>query len=145
LYVGVDLHRKRSVVAVLDKAGTLRLSRRIESRPEQFRRVFGELEGAPLAVAFEATYGWSWFADLLQDARIEAHMAHAADRPHELHATWTAKTGDRRQNASEVCANAAHGRERATRDAHSCANAENGRKRATRDATVCANASVEIC
>lgn len=76
LYVGVDLHRKRSVVAALDEDGDLVLSRRIESRPEEFQRVFRELDGAPLSVAFEATYGWSWFADLLADAGVEAHMAH---------------------------------------------------------------------
>jgi hypothetical protein len=71
LYVGVDLHRKRSVVAALDEAGTPVLSRRIESRPEAFQRIFGELAPASLSVAFEATYGWSWFADLLADAGID--------------------------------------------------------------------------
>jgi transposase len=76
LYVGVDLHRKRSQIAALDEQGALLLSRRIDNGPEQFLRVFGELGPAPLSVAFEATYGWSWFADLLQDAGIEAHMAH---------------------------------------------------------------------
>ena len=30
----------------------------------------------PLEVAFEATYGWGWFADLLEDVGIPAHMAH---------------------------------------------------------------------
>ncbi len=38
--------------------------------------MFGELEPEPVQVAFEATYGWSWFADLLADAGIPAHMAH---------------------------------------------------------------------
>ncbi len=76
LYVGVDLHRKHSQVAVLDQEGSLQLNRRIESTPTEFRRVFGELEAEPLSVVFEATYGWSWFADLLQDVGIEAHMAH---------------------------------------------------------------------
>jgi hypothetical protein len=52
------------------------LSRRIASAPEPFRRVFGELEPWSLSVVFEATYGWHWFADLLADAGIEAHMAH---------------------------------------------------------------------
>jgi hypothetical protein len=33
LSVGVDLHRKRSVIAVLDEAGTRVLSRRIRSGP----------------------------------------------------------------------------------------------------------------
>ena len=29
-----------------------------------------------MGVAFEATYGWGWFADLLSDCGIPAHMAH---------------------------------------------------------------------
>lgn len=76
VYLGVDLHRKRSVVTALAEDGTVLLSRRIASRPEDFRRIFGELEPSSLSVAFEATYGWSWFADLLADAGIDAHMAH---------------------------------------------------------------------
>lgn len=76
VYVGVDLHRKCSHVAVLDDEGELLASRRIASRPEEFLRVFGELEPQPIEVAFEATYGWGWFADLLADAGIPAHMAH---------------------------------------------------------------------
>src|SRR5260370_15442532 len=76
VYLGVDLHRKRSVVTALAEDGTVLLSRRIASRPEDFQRVFGELEPCSLSVVFEATSGWCWFADLLADAGIEAHMAH---------------------------------------------------------------------
>lgn len=76
MYLGVDLHRKRSHVVALDDEGHVRLSRRITNSPENFGRVFGELEPEPLSVVFEAAYGWSWFADLLTDAGIEAHMAH---------------------------------------------------------------------
>jgi transposase len=76
VYVGVDLHRKSSHVAVLDAEGELLASRRIASRPDEFLRVFGELEEQPVGVAFEATYGWGWFADLLTDVGIPAHMAH---------------------------------------------------------------------
>jgi hypothetical protein len=76
VYLGVDLHRKRSVVTALAEDGTVMLSRRIASAAEPFRRVFGELEPWSLSVVFEATYGWHWFADLLADAGIEAHMAH---------------------------------------------------------------------
>ena len=76
VYLGVDLHRKRSVVTALAEDETVVLSRRIASRPEDFQRVFGELEPSSLSVAFEATYGWFWFADLLADAGIEAPMAH---------------------------------------------------------------------
>src|SRR6266540_3093127 len=75
VYVGVDLHRKSSHVAVLAGDGELLASRRIASRPEEFLRVLGELEPGPVEVAFEATYGWGWFADLLADVGIPAHMA----------------------------------------------------------------------
>lgn len=76
VYVGVDLHRKSSYVAVLADDGELLASRRIASQPDEFLRVFGELEAEPTGVAFEATYGWGWFADLLSDIGIPAHMAH---------------------------------------------------------------------
>jgi transposase len=74
--VGVDLHRKRSHVVALDPTGAVVLSRRIGNAPTEFLRIFGELEPGPVEVVFEATYGWSWFADLLADAGIPAHMAH---------------------------------------------------------------------
>ena len=76
VHVGVDLHRKTSHVVALDDDGAVVLRRRVGSRPDELMRVFGELEPAPLEVAFEATFGWSWFADLLADAGIPAHMAH---------------------------------------------------------------------
>ena len=76
VYVGVDLHRKRSHVVALDPAGAVVLSRRIGNAPTEFLRIFGELEPEPIEVVFEATYGWSWFADLLADVGIPAHMAH---------------------------------------------------------------------
>jgi transposase len=76
VYLGVDLHRKLSHVVALDEAGRVVLERRFPNEPSAFRRVFGELEPEPLEVVFEATYGWGWFADLLADAGIPAHMAH---------------------------------------------------------------------
>jgi transposase len=76
VYLGVDLHRKRSHVVALNGTGDVLLSRRIGNDREGFLRIFGELGPEPLEVAFEATFGWGWFADLLADAGIPAHMAH---------------------------------------------------------------------
>lgn len=56
------------------RSTTVLVSRRIPNHPAEFLRIFGELE--PSDVAFEATFGWGWFADLLADAGIPAHMAH---------------------------------------------------------------------
>jgi hypothetical protein len=76
----VDLHRKRAHVVALDPTGEVVVSRRIGNAPTEFLRSFGELEPDLIEVVFEATDGWSWFADLLADAHITAHMAHPLAR-----------------------------------------------------------------
>jgi transposase len=74
--VGIDLHRRRSDLVGVDGLGGVVWKHRISSSPADFLRVFGELEPGSFEVAFEATYGWGWLADLLQDAGIPAHMSH---------------------------------------------------------------------
>jgi transposase len=75
VYVGIDLHRNRSQVAVLDREGNELLSRRIVNAPETFLSLLQGL-GDGVQVALEATYGWEWLADLLEDAGYELHLAH---------------------------------------------------------------------
>src|SRR4051794_14855373 len=72
--VGIDLHRKRSHIAVIDEEGEQLLSRRIINDPQTFLAL---LEGVgECRVALEATYGWEWLADVLQDAGYDLHLAH---------------------------------------------------------------------
>jgi transposase len=74
--VGIDLHRKRSHIAALDESGAQLLSRRIVNDPQTFLAL---LEGVgECRIALEATYGWEWLADVLQDAGYELHLAHPA-------------------------------------------------------------------
>jgi transposase len=73
--VGIDLHRSRSHVAVLDDQGSVVLSRRIVNDPATFLELLAELDG-DCRIALEATYGWEWLADVLQDAGYELHLAH---------------------------------------------------------------------
>src|SRR6266498_1875930 len=75
VYVGIDLHRKRSQIAVLDQQGGELLSRRIVNEPNSFLELLNGL-GDDVQVALEATYGWEWLADLLEDAGYELHLAH---------------------------------------------------------------------
>jgi transposase len=75
VYVGIDLHRKRSQIAVLDQEGRELLSRRIVNEPETFLELLQQL-GDDVQVALEATYGWEWLADLLEEAGYELHLAH---------------------------------------------------------------------
>ena len=73
--VGIDLHRKRSHVAVLDGYGRELCSRRVVNDGQTILALLGELEG-DCRVALEATFGWEWLAELLEDAGYELHLAH---------------------------------------------------------------------
>jgi hypothetical protein len=73
-WVGVDLHRRRSQIAIIDEHGELVLSRRIVNEPEMFTELLGDPDG--VRVALEASYGWEWLADLLQEGGYEVHLAH---------------------------------------------------------------------
>jgi transposase len=73
--VGIDLHRNRSHVAVIDEHGELALSTRIVNGRETFLELLGDLEGES-QIAVEATYGWEWLAELLEDSGYEIHLAH---------------------------------------------------------------------
>src|SRR5215213_9673074 len=73
--VGIDLHRKRSHIAALDEHGGELFSRRIANDPDTFVALLGELDGES-KIALEATYGWEWLADLLEDHGYELHLAH---------------------------------------------------------------------
>jgi transposase len=74
-WIGIDLHRSRSQVAVLDDRGTEIISRRVVNDPLTFLGLLAEIDGES-KIALEATYGWEWLADLLQDAGHELHLAH---------------------------------------------------------------------
>jgi transposase len=59
VYVGIDVHRKRSQVAVVTEDGTVQLNKNVVNGSEPFLRLIGDLpSGTP--VAFEAAFGWSW-------------------------------------------------------------------------------------
>ena len=73
-WVGIDLHRRRSQIAIIDEHGELTLSRRIVNDRDTFRELLGDSHGTH--VALEATYGWDWLAELLEEAGYDVHLAH---------------------------------------------------------------------
>jgi transposase len=73
-WIGIDLHRRRSQIAIIDEHGELSLSRRIVNDPDTFRELLGDPGIA--RVALEATYGWEWLAELLDEAGYDVHLAH---------------------------------------------------------------------
>jgi hypothetical protein len=76
-YVGVDLHRRRSVIVVLDSDGIELWSRRIDNDPLTLGLEIEEAGPAP-EVVLEATWGWYWAADVISQAGGSVHLAHSA-------------------------------------------------------------------
>jgi len=75
VYVGMDVHRKRSQVAIIDAAGAQQRNRNLANDPAKLVPVLGALPpGTP--VAFEAAYGWGWLVDLLEELELEPHLVH---------------------------------------------------------------------
>jgi len=75
VYVGIDVHRKRSQVAVVTEDGQVQLNKNTVNGTEPLLRLIGDLPpGTP--VAFEAAFGWGWLARLLEDYGFEAHLVH---------------------------------------------------------------------
>lgn len=64
--IGIDYHKRYSVLCVVDEPGGVVHMERIEHAfPERFGQVIGA--HAPVQVAFEATMNWGWLYDLLEE------------------------------------------------------------------------------
>jgi transposase len=75
VYVGMDVHRKRSQVALVDEHGGQILNRNLPNNSAGLTSILGRLEPGT-AVAFEAAYGWGWLAELLEELELEPHLVH---------------------------------------------------------------------
>ena len=73
--VGMDLHRRRSVLVRMTPDGRRLDKAQITNSPEELRREIARAGEHP-KVVLEATYGWYWAADTLADAGAEVHLAH---------------------------------------------------------------------
>jgi transposase len=74
-YVGIDLHRCRSVIYAMDAAGEKLFCERIANDSLRLLEVVSAAgEGAEVVI--EATYGWYWAVDVLRNAGFSVHLAH---------------------------------------------------------------------
>ena len=73
-YVGIDFHRRRSVIVRLSVDGERLGLHRIVNEPFELVRVLSLCGDAP-EVVIEATYGWYWAVDLLQELGAVVHLA----------------------------------------------------------------------
>jgi transposase len=73
--VGMDLHRRRSVLVRMTESGQHLETVRISNDPEYLRAVMARAGEAP-EVVLEAAYGWYWAADALAELGATVHLAH---------------------------------------------------------------------
>src|SRR5215470_11242654 len=71
--VGMDLHRRRSVLVRMSEDGRRLGTARITNSAAELRKA---VAGKNPRVVLEATYGWYWAADVLVAAGAEVHLAH---------------------------------------------------------------------
>jgi hypothetical protein len=75
VYVGIDVHRKRSQVAVISEVGEVLANRNVPNGVKPVLSVIGELPpGTP--AAYEAAFGWGWLLELLEGYGSGPHMVH---------------------------------------------------------------------
>ena len=72
-YVAVDLHRRRSLIVRQDAAGEELGVVRIDNSPVALAAALAEAGPEP-EVAIEATYGWYWAVDTLEEEGARVHL-----------------------------------------------------------------------
>lgn len=74
-YVGIDLHRRRSVIVRMDQEGNRLSTARIVNEPlalaAEVTKARPEAE-----VVMEATYSWYWAANVINECGAHLHLAH---------------------------------------------------------------------
>jgi hypothetical protein len=72
-YVGIDLHRRRSVIVRLNEAGETLSTVSIDNDPVALALEVAKAGPDP-EVVLEATYGWYWAADVLEAAGAQVQL-----------------------------------------------------------------------
>jgi transposase len=73
-YVGIDFHRRRSVVVQVGASGDRLSVTRIDNSPPALAAAVTAAGEHP-EVVIEATYGWYWAVDVLQELGANVHLA----------------------------------------------------------------------
>jgi hypothetical protein len=78
--VGIDLHRRRSVIVRMTPEGEQLGCVRVDNDPVALGLELAKAGPDP-EVVLEATYGWYWAVDALQAAGARVHLAHPRAGP----------------------------------------------------------------
>jgi len=73
-YVGIDFHRRRSVVVRVDPSGERLSVTRLDNGVAELAAAVSAAGDCP-EVVIEATYRWYWAVDVLQELGANVHLA----------------------------------------------------------------------
>ena len=95
-HIGCDLHKKFTIATARDAQNRRLWRQRLEhgDRPGLQAQLDAWPKGTP--VIFEASFGWGWFADAVQAAQLEPHLA--SSRPPRRMAAWRDARGMPKSN-----------------------------------------------
>jgi len=99
IHQGVDLHKKFFTFCSLDDRTGMKTEGKVyNSDPEALREYLNQFD-APSEVAVEASRGWYWFVDMLQEAGVMVHLAN----PKQTKAIAWARVKNDRVDARTLC------------------------------------------
>jgi len=75
-YVGIDLHRRRSVIVRRSSEGETLSVTKVDNADREAFAAAVVAAGEHPEVVIEATYGWYWATDLLEELGCRVHLAH---------------------------------------------------------------------
>lgn len=96
-YCGVDLHKKKMYLFILDECGESVFHKNIPTRPEAFLQAIAPFRDG-LVVAVECMFAWYWLADLCRREGIAFILGHAL----YMRAVHGTKTKNDREDAYKI-------------------------------------------
>jgi transposase len=75
-YVGMDIHKRFSQVAVIDEMGKVKERRRLNHTPKEELYSYFNQFPQDTQVIMEPTCGWGWLSDCISDLGLEVILAH---------------------------------------------------------------------
>jgi transposase len=75
LYVGVDLHKRYSVMTVIDEKGKEVKQKKLSNEKEEIISFLSNFQDE-IEVVVEATSNWYWFSDLLSSKGVSLKLSH---------------------------------------------------------------------
>lgn len=76
IFIGMDLHKKRSSFCVMEESGSIMVEKTIATTPEEVRKFILPLRNNELHLVMEPLSQWYFYADFLEALGVHVTLAH---------------------------------------------------------------------